>query len=309
MSDDAGRDHRRPGGRTGGPARGARRPARGRLGHAHPRRRAGLCATRSRTSRTSTKRRRGRCTDREAFVAEVQEALQAAAEAWRPRYLARGREMAPGDLLDWWRTASQALIAAARTRGPDGARALVRPGHEPGVVHHRPADGNLGARPGRRRRRGRRPARHRPASPRGLHGSARARLQLQRARQDIRPNTPVRVELTSPSGEKLGARRCRRPRTSSAARRRTSAAWSRSAVTWRTRTLRSTGRRPRNGWPSPRRSPARRDRAASPGEFAAGEAGVSEELVHLAVADGSPRSRSTRQSNRNALSQRAHGPA
>src|SRR3990170_7105190 len=55
--------------------------------------------------------------DHEAFAAEVQEALQAGGDL-EARYLTRGREMSPGDLLDWWRTASQALISTARKMAP-----------------------------------------------------------------------------------------------------------------------------------------------------------------------------------------------
>ena len=87
--------------------------------------------------------------DREAFVAEVQEALQAGGDL-ETRYLARGREMSPGGLLDWWTVGKPGADRDRARRGPGGTRAVVRPGHEPGVVHHRPPDGDVGARAGHR---------------------------------------------------------------------------------------------------------------------------------------------------------------
>src|SRR3990172_2614763 len=57
--------------------------------------------------------------DHDAFVAEASAALQSGSDL-EGRYLARGRSMAPSGVLDWWRTASSALIAAARTLDPRG---------------------------------------------------------------------------------------------------------------------------------------------------------------------------------------------
>src|SRR3990172_1323818 len=56
-------------------------------------------------------------TNRDAFVAGAHADLQAGSDM-EGRYLARGRSMAPSGVLDWWRTASSALIAAARTLDP-----------------------------------------------------------------------------------------------------------------------------------------------------------------------------------------------
>ena len=56
-------------------------------------------------------------TNHDAFVAEARAALQSGSDL-EGRYLARGRSMAPSGVLDWWRTASSALIAAARTLDP-----------------------------------------------------------------------------------------------------------------------------------------------------------------------------------------------
>ena len=56
-------------------------------------------------------------TDREAFAAEVRAGPQGASDLEGP-YLARGRGMAPGGVLDWWRTASSRLTTAARTLDP-----------------------------------------------------------------------------------------------------------------------------------------------------------------------------------------------
>jgi uncharacterized protein (TIGR03084 family) len=55
--------------------------------------------------------------DPEAFLAEVA-AANAAGSDQEARYLARGRALSVPGMLDWWRTASSNLIAAARTVDP-----------------------------------------------------------------------------------------------------------------------------------------------------------------------------------------------
>lgn len=138
-------------------------------------------------------------TDPEAFAAEVRETLQAGPDA-EARYLARGRGMAPGGVLDWWRTASGALIAAARTLGADArvpwfgpamsaasfitARLMETWSHGLDVVDV------VGAR--------------RPDTDRLRHVAflgVRTRAYSYIARGMEQPAAPVRVELTSPSGE------------------------------------------------------------------------------------------------------------
>lgn len=139
--------------------------------------------------------------DREAFVAEVQEALQAGGDL-EARYLARGREISPSDLLDWWRSASQALIETARAvdpaarvpwYGPDmspasfiTARLMETWAHGLDIVDG--VDGD------------------RPDSDRLRHVAfigARARPYSYNVRGRTPPSTPVRVELTLPSGKSL----------------------------------------------------------------------------------------------------------
>ena len=138
-------------------------------------------------------------TDPEAFAAEVRETLQAGPDA-EARYLARGRGMAPGGVLDWWRTASGALIAAARTLGADArvpwfgpamsaasfitARLMETWSHGLDVVDV------VGAR--------------RPDTDRLRHVAflgVRTRAYSYIARGMEQPAAPVRVELISPSGE------------------------------------------------------------------------------------------------------------
>jgi len=139
--------------------------------------------------------------DHEAFAAEVQEALQAGGDL-EARYLTRGREMSPGDLLDWWRTASQALISTARKMDPSArvpwygpdmspasfitARLMETWAHGLDIVDV--VDGD------------------RPDSDRLRHVAfigVRARPYSYNVRGKTPPSTEVRVELTLPSGKRL----------------------------------------------------------------------------------------------------------
>lgn len=138
--------------------------------------------------------------DPEAFAAEVREFVQAGPEA-EAGYLARGRGMAPNGVLDWWRTASSALIAAARTLDPNArvpwfgpamsaasfitARLMETWSHGLDVVDA------VGA--------------NRPDTDRLRHVvflGVRTRAYSYAARGMEQPAAPVRVELASPSGEK-----------------------------------------------------------------------------------------------------------
>ena len=138
-------------------------------------------------------------TDREAFAAEVRAALQGLSDL-EGQYLARGRGMAPGGVLDWWRTASSRLITAARTLdpkarlpwyGPDlspasfiTARLMETWSHGLDVVDV--VDGD------------------RPDTDRLRHVAflgVRTRAYSYIARGMQAPETPMRVELMSPSGE------------------------------------------------------------------------------------------------------------
>lgn len=139
-------------------------------------------------------------TDPEGFAAEVREFLVAGPDA-EARYLARGRGMAPGGVLDWWRAASGALIAAAHTLDPDArvpwfgpamgaasfitARLMETWSHGLDVVDVAGAD--------------------RPDTDRLRHVvflGVRTRAYSYAARGMEQPTAPVRVELTSPSGER-----------------------------------------------------------------------------------------------------------
>lgn len=137
--------------------------------------------------------------DGEAFAAEARAAPE---QVTNPEgsYLARGRGMAPSGVLDWWRTASSELIAAARRLepkarlpwyGPDmgaasfiTARLMETWSHGLDVVDV--VD------------------RERPDTDRLRHVAflgARTRAYSYMVRGMEPPATPVRVELTSPSGE------------------------------------------------------------------------------------------------------------
>jgi len=138
-------------------------------------------------------------TNRDAFVAEAHAALEPGSDL-EGRYLARGRSMAPGGVLDWWRAASSELIAAARTLepkarlpwyGPDmgaasfiTARLMETWSHGLDVVDVVDSD--------------------RPDTDRLRHVAflgARTRAYSYMVRGMELSATPVRVELTSPSGE------------------------------------------------------------------------------------------------------------
>ena len=93
------------------------------------------------------------------------------------------------------------LVDHARTLDPQGAGAVVRPGDERPLVHHGPADGDVGPRPGRRRRPRRRAAADRPAAPRRPHRRRRPSVQLRRQRPRAEP------------GAGAGRARRRRPAT------------------------------------------------------------------------------------------------
>jgi len=137
--------------------------------------------------------------DPEAFAAEVREAMQAAS-GLEARYLERGRAMAPAGVLDWWRTASSALIDAARTLDPAArvpwfgpamsaasfvtARLMETWSHGLDVVDV--VDGD------------------RPDTDRLRHVAylgVRTRSYSYSVRGKEPPTAPVRVELTSPSGQ------------------------------------------------------------------------------------------------------------
>ncbi|HSP56123.1 MAG TPA: TIGR03084 family metal-binding protein [Dehalococcoidia bacterium] len=137
--------------------------------------------------------------DAEAFAAEVREAM-AAGPDFEKRYLERGRAMTPAGVLEWWQTASRALIQAAGTLDPDArvpwygpamsaasfitARLMETWSHGLDVVDTVGAD--------------------RPDTDRLRHVAYlgfRTRAYSYSARGKEAPPIPVRVELTSPSGE------------------------------------------------------------------------------------------------------------
>jgi len=138
-------------------------------------------------------------TDREAFAAQVKAFMQNAPEQ-ETAYVQRGRDMEPSGVLDWWRSASSGLIAAARTVdpvqrlawfGPDmspasflTARLMETWSHGLDVVDVVDAD--------------------RPDTDRLRHVAflgVRTRAYSYTTRGMQQPDTPVRVELTLPSGE------------------------------------------------------------------------------------------------------------
>jgi uncharacterized protein (TIGR03084 family) len=139
-------------------------------------------------------------TDPSAFVAEVQVAMQSAG-TFEQAYLDRGRAMTPVGVLDWWRTASRALISAARTLDPGArvpwfgpamsaasfvtARLMETWSHGLDVIDTVHVE--------------------RPDTDRLRHVAFlgyRTRAYSYSVRGKEQPPIPVRVEVTSPSGEK-----------------------------------------------------------------------------------------------------------
>jgi uncharacterized protein (TIGR03084 family) len=139
-------------------------------------------------------------TDPEAFAAEVRDAIQAGSFDLDAPYMAQGRDMAPGEVLDRWRGASKALIVTAGTLDPKSrvpwygpamsaasfitARLMETWAHGLDVVDV--VDGE------------------RPDTDRLRHVAflgVRARPYSYIVRGMEAPATPVRVELTSPSLE------------------------------------------------------------------------------------------------------------
>jgi uncharacterized protein (TIGR03084 family) len=138
----------------------------------------------------------------EAFMAEVQEILAGGGEGLEAGYLSRGREMSSANLLEWWRTASLALIAAARAVDPAARVPWYGPAMSPasfitarlmetwahGLDIVDVVDGD------------------RPDSDRLRHVAfigVRARPYSYNVRGKTPPSTQVRVELTLPSGKRL----------------------------------------------------------------------------------------------------------
>ena len=91
---------------------------------------------------------------------------------------------------------------ARAARGSSTPTSRVSVGHRdaPAVVRHGAADGDLGARARRARRARRRAGRHRPTRARRLARDARAALRVLASRARAARRTPLRVELTLPSG-------------------------------------------------------------------------------------------------------------
>jgi len=138
-------------------------------------------------------------TDNEAFMAEVREAMQAAS-GMEARYLERGRDMTPAGVLGWWRSASSALIRAARTLDPDARVPWYGPAMSPASFitarlmetwsHGLDVADAVG--------------RTSPDTDRLRHVAylgVRTRAYSYTVRGKEQPATPVRVELSAPSGE------------------------------------------------------------------------------------------------------------
>ena len=136
--------------------------------------------------------------DPPAFIEEAKAAMNPAVNQ-EARYLQRGREMTESGLLDWWRTASRDLIASARTVDPKArlpwygppmsgvsfitARLMETWSHGLDVVDVVRAE--------------------RPDTDRLRHVAfigVRTRPFSYANRGMQMPETPVRVQLTSPSG-------------------------------------------------------------------------------------------------------------
>ncbi len=138
--------------------------------------------------------------DEEAFRAEVQEVMTTGV-AFEERYLARGRGMTPAGVLEWWRSASSNLITAARTLEPHVRVPWYGPAMSPASFvtarlmetwsHGLDVTDAVGIR--------------RPDTDRLRHIAhlgVRTRAYSYTIHGKEQPPTPVRVELTSPSGDR-----------------------------------------------------------------------------------------------------------
>ena len=144
--------------------------------------------TRSATCGSSTSGRCWRLTDPDGVRRRRRADPRRAVRRARDPSVEQGRALAPGELLDALATRpDRASSTHARTARPAGAGPVVRPGDERPLVHHGAADGDVGPRPGRRRRARRRPAADRPPAPRRPHRRRRPPVQLRRQRPPAEP--------------------------------------------------------------------------------------------------------------------------
>lgn len=138
--------------------------------------------------------------DHDAFRAEVQELMKDPGN-FEAVTLERARSGPPGELFGWWRSASSGLIAAARQVDPSGRVPWYGPDMSPASfitarlmetwAHGLDIVDAVGA--------------ERPDTDRLRHVAfigVRARPYSYSVRGMQAPNVPIRVELTSPSGEK-----------------------------------------------------------------------------------------------------------
>ena len=113
------------------------------------------------------------------------EALLAASATGDPT-VARGRAMRPAPSCSTTGgPGARRCSTCSRALDPKARVAVVRTGDGRPLVRHGAADGDVGARPGRRRRRRRQPAADRPPAPRRPHRRAGPAVQL----RDQRPSS------------------------------------------------------------------------------------------------------------------------
>ncbi len=137
--------------------------------------------------------------DRDAFKAELQELMKNTGDL-EAVTLERGRGGTAGELLDWWRSASSSLIAAAHKVDPAGRVPWYGPDMSPASfitarlmetwAHGLDVVDAVGA--------------DRPDTDRLRHVAfigVRARPYSYSVRGKTAPDVTIRVELTSPSGE------------------------------------------------------------------------------------------------------------
>ena len=239
-----------------------RRPAGRRLGAADAGARLDRRATRSPTWPGPTSVALLAATDPEAFYARLADRSPTTRTARRPgrrEFLAPpGRAAAP---------LAGRPSRPGRRAGEPRRPARRCPGSAPDVAAvdgHRPAHGDLGARP--------RTSPTRSASTRAptdrlrhvAHLGVRTLGHAFLAHGRTAPPTPVRVELAAPDGDDVDVRARRTRPTGSPARRWTSACWSPSAATAPTWPWSPPARSPTSGSTWPRRSPARPATVGSP---------------------------------------------
>ncbi len=150
--------------------------------------------------------------DADAFAGQRQGAARSASTTGDDPSIAPGREVAPGAAP---RIVARGSGRAARPRSgrrdPQGPHAVVRPGDGGALVRHGAADGDVGPRPGRRRRARRDPEPTDAAAARRPHRRPGASVRLRHPRHGRYPSGRCASSSPRPTARRGRGDRGRRP--------------------------------------------------------------------------------------------------